>query len=200
MTMARMQLLLRREAVNVDYRSAPSLRALAILSSPEIASEGAIEQTPCHISCGYWDSRLPRYARYRGMTTSEERCERERQICLRRAHPGLGPLSRPGKVAGTARDLQSRKPDFGFLVQRRLLRICRALPQELRGGAAIEASNLSFGGPCCRQAGDCGNERGDSGAAEGRRRSDGSHLLCALSRPAGRGQGKLAYHGAHGHL
>jgi len=41
--MARMQLLLRREAVNVDYRSAPSLRALAILSSPEIASEGAIE-------------------------------------------------------------------------------------------------------------------------------------------------------------
>src|SRR5262249_24390504 len=68
----------------------------------------------------------------------------ERQIRLRRADPSLGSLSRPGKVAATARNLRAGGRDCGLLVQRELSRIRRPLPAELRGRTAFQASDFSI--------------------------------------------------------
>src|SRR5215813_1925301 len=62
----------------------------------------------------------------------------ERQIRLRRADPSLGSLSRPGQVAATARNLRAGGTDCGLLVQRRLWRIRRPLPAQLRGRTAFQ--------------------------------------------------------------
>src|SRR5215468_1296490 len=66
----------------------------------------------------------------------------ERQIRLRRADPSLGSLTRPGQVAATARNLRAGGTDCGLLVQRRLWRIRRPLPAQLRGRTAFQTSDF----------------------------------------------------------